>query len=255
MLFFLVKGIMSSFSHITHSSLEICSPVPWQVYRELLLNGAIPAHPEILDIGCGKGGILAKATELMDGQGTGVELENSLANEPTFTAQKLESAGKLKFVFKDAPLFLQSVNHTFDLIICVGSSHALGGPDKVFQAARKHLSPNGKLLFGELAWKSKPDHALLNFLECTEEDQMYPTQLPELARRNGLSVQQSISCTHEDFEEYESTLRNNMIDWCKENQNDPRTSEFIKRSDIWWEAREKWARQAFGFEIILAGLA
>jgi cyclopropane fatty-acyl-phospholipid synthase-like methyltransferase len=245
---------MSSFSSIAHSNLEICSPVPWQVYRELLLNGAIPDHPEILDIGCGKGAVLAKAIELLDGQGTGVELENSLANDPTFAAQKLESNGKLKFVFTDASLFLASVGHSFDLIICVGSSHALGGPDQLFSAARKHLSPNGKLLFGELVWKSKPDQEFLNFLECAEEDQMYSSQLLELARKNRLSLQRSISCTPEDFEEYESKLRTNMINWCKNNSNDPRASEFMKRSDIWWDAREKWARQAFGFEIMLVGL-
>ncbi len=245
---------MTSYSSIGHSNLDICSPVPWPIYRELLSNAEFSDEPEILDIGCGKGGILANAIELLGGQGVGLELENSLANEPTFAAQKLQLAGKLKFVFEDAGLFLENSNHTFDLIICVGSSHALGGPDQVLNAARKHLNPKGQLLFGELVWKSKPDPAFLSFLECTEADQLHSSELFELARKSGLRIQQSASCTAEDFEKYESDLRRNVMAWCRENSQDPQASKFMTRSDHWWEAREKWARETLGFEILLAGL-
>jgi cyclopropane fatty-acyl-phospholipid synthase-like methyltransferase len=246
---------VTSFSSIAHSSLEICSPVPWRAYRELLLTDPISDHPEILDIGCGKGGILAKTIDLLGGKGTGLDLENSLCAEPTLTAQKLVVDGKLEFVFEDARTFLKKNGSSFDLIICVGSSHAVGSIEQLFNIAKKRLKPGGKLLFGEIVWKAQPAKEFLDFLECTEEDQMYPAQILSLAQRNGLFVHKSISCSHEDFEAYELVLRNNVIDWCKRNSKDSRAPEFARRSDTWWEAREKWARQAFGFEVVLAGPA
>jgi cyclopropane fatty-acyl-phospholipid synthase-like methyltransferase len=246
---------MTSFSSIAHSNLEICSPVPWSVYQELLSAGSLAEHPEVLDIGCGKGAVLAKAIQLIGGMGVGIELENSLGIQPTPEAHKLEAEGKIEFIFEDASVFFEKSNSSFDLIICIGSSHAVGGVEQAFRLARKHLKPNGKLLFGEIVWKSKPDPDFLEYLGCTEEDQMYSSELLMLAHDCGLSVQKSIACSDEDFEAYELALRRNVMNWCSQNPNDPRASEFSKRSDSWWEAREKWARRAFGFDVILAGLA
>jgi cyclopropane fatty-acyl-phospholipid synthase-like methyltransferase len=246
---------MQSFSTIAHSNLEICSPAPWPIYRELLSTRSLPERPEILDIGCGKGGILAKSIRLLNGTGIGVELAEGLGHFPTLEARQLQADGKLKFTFEDAGSFFEKTDSTFDLIICIGSSHAVGGPEGFFRFARKHLRPQGQLLLGELVWKAKPDPAFLAFLECAEEDQMYSAQLSKLAQQNGLAVQASMACTDEDFEAYEQTLRKNVIDWCNYNNDDPDAAKFAERSNSWWEAREKWARHSLGFEILLAGLA
>ena len=245
---------MFNYSRVAHQNIEICSPVPWEVYRRLLLSGHFPAKPKILEIGCGKCGILSKSVELLAGTGIGVDLSDSLADELTVLAKELRSCGKIELEIEPAESFLKRSPDLYDLIICVGSSHAVGGPEQAFKSFRSHLNVGGKVIFGEIIWKTKPSKEFLAYLECEEKDQLYSAQLDELAKRSGFSVVESIPCSDSDFETYELELKTSVIDWCRKNPEREEALQFKKRSDTWWDAREKWARDSFGFEVIFASI-
>ena len=98
---------MITFSRIAHRNLEICSPVPWQMYQELLSLIKLPKDPLILDIGCGKCGLLAKATEFTNGTGLGIDLPESLASDPVLLALELKKSSRLDLHFGPAEEFLK----------------------------------------------------------------------------------------------------------------------------------------------------
>jgi cyclopropane fatty-acyl-phospholipid synthase-like methyltransferase len=246
---------MITYSACAHQNLEICSPLPWHVYENLLLESNISPQPKILDIGCGKAGILARVLEVTGGSGIGLDLPTSLASSLTTRAEDLCAQGRLNVVLEDAKTHLQNIDESFDVIICVGSSHALGGPQQVFEYARKFLKPRGKLLFGEIVWKSRPSREFLEFLDCSEQDQMTPAQLFELARECGLSIDRSATCSESDFDAYENELKSAINVWTKSNVAHPMSAQFVERSQVWTEAREKWARSSFGFEVFIASLS
>jgi cyclopropane fatty-acyl-phospholipid synthase-like methyltransferase len=241
---------MSSYSRIAHQNLEICSPAPWDVYQTLLSSLHFPASSKILEIGCGKCGILSKSVALLAGTGVGVDLADSLADDLTGLAKELRSSDKLQLVIEPAESFLKNSVTKFDLIICVGSSHAVGGLEQAFEKFQSHLNIGGKVIFGEIVWKAKPSEDFLAFLECEEKDQLYPEQLFQLAEHSGFSVIDSVLCSESDFESYESELKASITDWCTAHPDKKETSSFKERSEEWWEAREKWARNAFGFVVV-----
>ncbi len=250
---FLLKVPMFNYSTLAHQNLEICSPVPWGVYENLLLSSTISARPEILDIGCGKAGVLARAIEATNGSGIGIDLPNSLGSVISVRAEKLRKLGSLTIILEDAKAFVQRIDNSFDLIICIGSSHAMGGPQQLFNWAKKLLKPDGKLLFGEIVWRSKPSKEFLEFLECGEEDQLYSSQLFDLARKSGFLIEQTASCLETDFDRYENELKSAIETWTVSNATHPMAGEFRKRSESWSKAREKWARHASGFDVLIAG--
>lgn len=243
---------MFNYSTIAHQNLEICSPAPWGVYENLLLGSKISALPEILDIGCGKAGVLAKAIEATNGSGIGVDLPDSLGTAITARAEKLRNQDRLKIILEDAEGFVRRTDRSFDLVICIGSSHALGGPLQLFSCAKNLLKPGGKLLFGEIVWKAPPSKEFLEFLECGEQDQMYTSQLFDLVQSGGFLIERTASCLETDFDNYENELKKAVETWTMSNATHPMATEFRKRSESWSEAREKWARNAFGFEVIIA---
>lgn len=146
---------------------------------ETFLSFSLPESPRILDIGCGRGGLLSKVVEFTNGKGLGVDLPDSLASELTADAVRLVNDGRIKLILKDATEF--SGEHLskekFDIILCVGSSHAFGGTEPAIRQMKQFLRQNGIMVVGELIWAKKPSREFLDFLGCEECAYPYANQV------------------------------------------------------------------------------
>ena len=71
----------------------------------------------------------------------------------------------------------------FDVVLCVGASHAFGGLAKALPAARSHLKPGGRLLLGEGVWEGPPTPEALAAMQAEPGDlQELPNLVTDLRR-------------------------------------------------------------------------
>lgn len=241
---------MNTFSRIAHSNLEICSPVPWPLYREVFKKINLKPNPLILDIGCGKCGLLSKTIQLLGGKGIGIDLPEGLVQDLTPEAFSFIEEEKITLLLGDAQETLSKMTtQEYDLIFCIGSSHALEGPQKTLPLLKPLLQEQGFFILGELLWAKKPSGEFLNFLQCSEEDQRYHHDLQEIFKQNSLKIHDMISCPLQDFDTYEENFRAGILSWCEKNKHHPNKNKFQKKIEDWSHAREKWGRDEFAFNI------
>ena len=63
-------------------------------------------------------------------------------------------------------------DRTFDLVICIASSHALGGFPDAFVALHDLVEPGGQVLLGEGYWRRPPTEEYLDALGGATADEL-----------------------------------------------------------------------------------
>jgi SAM-dependent methyltransferase len=119
-----------------------------------------------IDFGCGNGEFLIRLNEASNATCLGVDIDESLIAAANAKLSELHS-GRVEFRQSDvATLSLDP--GTFDLSVCMGSSHAFSAGESAYGSAlefmQEILKPNGMILIGEGYWKKKPDPEYLDFL-------------------------------------------------------------------------------------------
>jgi cyclopropane fatty-acyl-phospholipid synthase-like methyltransferase len=116
----------------------------------------------ILDVGCGRGEMLARALESRACRGVGVDSsEGEIAHARRRLAALRDRVVLHARRIQDVPL---EPAH-FDAALCVGASHAFGTGAAAYPAALAALTllvrPGGLLLVGEGFWRRDPEPAYL----------------------------------------------------------------------------------------------
>ncbi len=56
--------------------------------------------------------------------------------------------------------FVEAAAETFvdvaDVVVCVGASHAFGGPADALHRLRQSVTPGGRVLYGDAFWAASP---------------------------------------------------------------------------------------------------
>ena len=191
---------MPSASQIAHAGLPFANPL-----SEAAVDGAIaalplPAHPCILDTGCGSGEMLLRALRRHPGsRGVGIDLDADAIAEARRRAADLP----VHFEVRDAA----AIDDTYDAVINVASSHVHGG----FPAAVEALSALAPvILYGEGFWQRAPTADVLVALGGATEDELSDLDgLRAVIRATGLEILRESLASHDDWARYEETLAAN----------------------------------------------
>src|SRR5688572_18044271 len=144
------------FSRIGHGDLPWWNPLDGADFDGLIARAALPAGARVLDVGCGNGNLLRRALAAVPGA-TGIGVDRALpAPGPGLRAEPF-----------DAARFEPS---SFDLVLCLGASHAVGSAAAALRAFRPLLRPGGCALLGEGFWEREPDPGYLALLGAARED-------------------------------------------------------------------------------------
>ncbi|MDQ0379820.1 SAM-dependent methyltransferase [Amycolatopsis thermophila] len=142
-------------SRLAHSDHPIAAPLGDDAVAALL-GRAVPAEgARVLDLGCGGGEWLLRALELRPAaRAEGVDVARVALDHARREAGRRGLADRLVLRELDAATF--TADEPFDVVLCVGSTHAFGGLLPALGAARKLLAPGGRVIVGEGYWERDP---------------------------------------------------------------------------------------------------
>ena len=124
----------------------------------------------------------------------------------------------------------------FDLVICIGSTHASGGYRGAVKTARRLLRAGGMLLVGEGYWKRPPSADYLAFLHATADEHGTHQENQATGRNEGFDLLTCSECSQEEWDAYEEQYAHNVEAHVRANPHAPDADAMLNRIGPWREA-------------------
>jgi hypothetical protein len=239
------------FSAIGHRGLSILNPIPSDALdRAIRMIGELSPPRTALDIGCGKAELPIRLSTSFDIPVVGVDRSRRFVDE----AKQAIAARGARVTIEEASAedFLRRhAGETFDVVACVGASHALGGPRETLAALRTLTTPRSAILFGEGYWRRRPDRAYLDLLG-DEEDALRDLEgTLAFVEAHGFRVVAKWTASEADFDTYEGTYADNIEGFVREHPDDPDAEAMLARIRPWNAGYHAYGRSTLGFALIL----
>lgn len=194
---------------IAHLRHPIAAPVAPGELRELIGWLSPPAGGRAVDLGCGEGEWLQELLLAHPGL-TGVGVDHLLPAAAARRAGERGLADRVRWVQADAATFADG---QFDVVLCVGASHAFGGLGGTLSAVRTHLRPGGQALLGDTIWEGPPSAAALAALEAAPDDFPDLAGLVRTVREHGFEPSYGHTSTLAEWDRYEYSWTGSLVDW------------------------------------------
>ena len=179
-------------SAITHGDLRFANPLDPRTIERLVSAIDLPPGARVLDIGAGRGELLALF-------GDDVE-KIAIEPAPRWAAAARERGIDVvhETTFADAPL-----DPPYDLVCCVASTHAIGTwlewPRAVARLGRRAL-------IGDGFWRREPSESYLEVLGGTRDELPDYTALRVVLAAAGWQIDSEALASDADWARYEETL-------------------------------------------------
>ncbi|RBP49592.1 SAM-dependent methyltransferase [Arenicella xantha] len=122
---------------------------------------------KVIDIGCGEGELLTLIQQASGADCLGIDIDQSCIQRAEQKVRQYDLGDRLHFLSDDVRKTSLEKN-SYDLAVCVGSSHAFGQGEATYVNALKEmnelLKPRGLILVGEGYWKQPPKREYLDFI-------------------------------------------------------------------------------------------
>ncbi|MFC5635689.1 SAM-dependent methyltransferase [Streptomyces bullii] len=233
-------------SRLAHADHPLAAPLGDDSVRHLLDHGIPRPDARVLDLGCGGAEWLLRALATYPRlTAEGVDLSEGALADARRAAHRLGVGERLVLHREDAAGFTSS--HPFDLVLCVGATHAFGGLPAALAAARGHLAPGGRVLIGDGFWAREPSPEAVETLgELTD----LPTTVDRVVAAGWTPVQGHVS-TRQELDAYEWAWTGSLASWALDHPDDPDAGQALAAADT---HRTQWLRgyrDSFGFVCLL----
>jgi len=217
-----------------------------------MLGGlALAPDQTVLDVGCGNGEILARLLERYSCTCVGIDPDpDEMAAARIRLAALGPRARLLEMTAQDA-----DIEGRFDAAICIGSTHAYGGPGKALlgtlAALAPRVSPGGRLLIGEGYWRQPPDPDYLAATGMGAGDYVSHEGVIATAKAAGWILLDAVTTPRADWDHFEGAALAYVETLAVAAPDDSQTQAKLDRSRAWRDAYENWGRDTLGFGLYL----
>lgn len=208
----------------------------------------------VLDVGCGSGEFLIRLIEATAVHGLGIDVNSVLISAARQTASSRIPAAS--YEFRVADIAQESLDDgSFDLAICLGSTHAFGKGEAAYPHTIRRLlqlvRPGGQLLIGEGYWKQTPAAAYLQLIG--DPVGIYHDHMTNItfAEKQGLITLYAAVSNEDEWDDFEWSHRMRIERQAALHPNDPVVMERLKRSREWRDGYLRWGRSTMGFGFYL----
>lgn len=229
---------------IAHRRHPIAAPVARERLRELVGWLSPGDGARVVDLGCGEGEWLQELLTAHPGT-TGVGIDHML---PTSAARRAGERGlrdRVRWIETDAAAWDDGA---FDVVLCVGASHAFGRLADMLAAVRRHLRPGGQALVGDSIWEGTPSAAALAALEVPADAYPELAGLVAAFRAHGFEPSFGHVSTLAEWDAYQLSWTGSVVDWAM--REAPTVEDRDQALAVAREQRDAWiggARRELGF--------
>ena len=233
-----------------HARLPHANPLSVEQMNRLV-SLALASRPRTaLEIGCGPGTFSIALAEQGHLDVTAIDINPTFLDRARHAAAQRVLMGTVSFEQRPASDYR---GPEVDLVVCIGSSQALGTPRAAIGRAASLLRPGGTLVFADLIWSSPPPSEFLEFLGCT--DDLYwttETSTAVFARAN-LGVVAELQASRASWREYEQAVRQGRLALADSLPSE-QAQTVRSKAETWFQAYEQYGQHCLGFAACVARL-
>src|SRR6516162_1642671 len=199
----------------------------------------------VLDIGCGWGELMLRILAAAPGAtGVGIDTDADDLARGRAGAQARGLDSRVTFAQESG---VGTSRGPADLVLCVGSSHALtdiqppGHTAAALAVLRRLVTPGGRVLLGEGFWQHPPTEAELAAMwpGMTAGELLDLAQVADLTVEAGFRPAWIETATEQEWEEFESGYQADEEEWLAAHPDHPDAAGIRQRVD---EHRSYWLR-------------
>jgi ubiquinone/menaquinone biosynthesis C-methylase UbiE len=210
----------------------------------------LPESSRLLDVGCGKAELLLRAAERYSSVGVGVDPNAEFLRAARVSAEVRGLAERMQWhEARAADLVLEPAS--FDLALCVGSSHAFGNFAQALAALSALVRPGGQILIADPYWRQKPAADYLGFLGASETDHLTHAGNEAAGLAIELVPLYSRVSNADEWDHYEGLFCRAVERFVRDHPKDPDAQAFRERIRAWRESYRQWGRDTLGFGFYL----
>ncbi|MFE6055908.1 SAM-dependent methyltransferase [Kitasatospora sp. NPDC056446] len=208
-------------SRLAHAHHPIAAPLADGSVARLLDRATAGSRDgRALDLACGEGAWLVRALAANPRwRAVGVDLDTRALARARQAAAALGVIRRIGLHHLDAREFTS--REPFDLVLCVGSTHAFGGLLPTLAAVGGLLAPGGRLLVGEGFWQREPSRATLDGLGADREDFADLATTTDRVIREGWTPVYGHVSTEREWDDYEFSWTGSLAEWALDHPDHP----------------------------------
>jgi SAM-dependent methyltransferase len=239
-------------SAIAHTGIAIGNPIPSAVLDRFIGECALSDNDRILDIGCGRGELLLRAVERTGCAAVGIDQSpRQIAIARSEAARRVPGADVVFHEAAAAGIAIEQ--HGFEIVACVGSTHAYGGLSPALARLTAFLRPGGRLLIGDGYWTEPPSAEYLAGWGATADELPDLTGFHAWFAQHGLNIADEYLATIADWDAYEEPWLANLEAHMQAHPDDP-DRDGMRAWAAEARARRRLGPGVLGFALVLASL-
>ena len=237
-------------SAIAHERHPVAAPLSDTAVDALMdLAAAAPPHT-LLDVGCGSAQWLVRLLERVpDARGVGVDLSGEALAAAQTLANDRGVADRIDLRRQDAATIGDG---RFDAVLCVGSTHALGGLEPTLDALHGWGGPGSVAVVGDGFWERTPDEATLTALEATPDEFPSYAGLVRIVEAHGWAPVRVHVSSLQEWDDYEWSWVSTLRRWARQHPDDPDAADGLEFAE---QHQRMWLdgyRETLGFAVVVA---
>jgi SAM-dependent methyltransferase len=218
--------------------------------NELVGRTPLAGGDHVLEVGCGKGDLLARLLARWPGAtAEGFDRNPWFLATARSIAESTGVAGRVSFIETDAPGVLIA-DRSVAMTVAMGAGGILGDHAATVAGLARAVRAGGVVLFGDGVWIREPLlSGLVSFGMTRDELPDGIEGFAALGVEAGLEVLDVEVVDDAEWDAYEDDYAGAIERWAGAHPADPEAGPFLERAKLFRSSYAAWRRDALGFAI------